>query len=323
LPAIPVEEPNLLPPALEATLKATIREGKGRQAVEVLVTGADGKQFSCECETSALRDARGRISGAMAMCHDLTQQKEMEEQMRRMDRLASVGTLAAGVAHEIKNPLVAIKAFAQLLPERYEDDEFREGFGAVVCDEVTRINRLIHALMDFANPARRSSSSVFVDELIERSQALLTSEAHKGGIEITVECEDSLPCVIGDSEQLHQVFLNLLQNAIQALEGTIRRIAVDIRRTTVRRRDRPPAAGILVQISDTGKGISPQDLQRVFDPFFSRRDDGTGLGLAICHRIVENHGGTIGVDSVEGQGTTFSVVLPTEGNGTDPETAST
>jgi two-component system nitrogen regulation sensor histidine kinase GlnL len=226
-----------------------------------------------------------------------------------MDRLASVGTLAAGIAHEIKNPLVSIQTFTQLLPERYQDTSFREGFGTVVRDEVSRINKLVQSLLEFARPRPRQIGPVSIHELLDRALTLLDSELHKYEIEVRRVYGDNVPIISGDGEKLFQVFFNLIQNAIQAMDGSERRIVLTTAKT-VWNQSPQPADAVLLTIRDSGKGIDAANISHIFDPFFSTKSNGSGLGLSICHAIVEEHGAHIAVESTPGKGTTFSLTLP-------------
>jgi PAS domain S-box-containing protein len=269
----------------------------------------------CECETSLMLDARGRISGAILVFQDLTERKRFQETVRRMDRLASVGTLAAGLAHEIKNPLVSIQTFTQLLPERYQDRQFRDGFGTVVRDEVNRINRLVQSLLEFARPRPGQIGPVVVHDLLDRAVTLLGGELRRQDVTVLREYAEALPVLYGDGERIFQVFFNLLQNAIQAMAEHGGRIVLTTSRCTLGT-GHGARPGVSVRIQDTGQGIEPDHLPLIFDPFFSTKDNGTGLGLAICHTILQEHGAHIDVSSVLGEGTTFVLELPLGSQGT-------
>jgi len=219
-------------------------------------------------------------------------------------------TLAVGMAHEIKNPLVSIQTFVQLLPERHEDVEFREGFGQVVLHEVNRINTLVQNLLDFARPRPSRKGRVAVHPVLERSLLLLGNEMRKKGIVITRAFAPEPVLATADGEQLHQVFFNLLQNAMQALEGrTGAEITLSTACATI-----PAGADsgerIIVSVKDNGKGIPADDLPRIFDPFFSTKENGYGLGLAICHGILRELGADIEVKSTDNAGSVFVVSLP-------------
>ena len=268
----------------------------------------------CECETSILFDAHNRVIGALAVFQDLSEKKRFQEEVRRMERLASVGTLAAGLAHEIKNPLVSIQTFVQLLPERYQDTHFRDGFGQVVRAEIDRINRLLQNLLEFSRPRPCHIGEVAVHDLLERALTLIENELHKREIQITRRYGEQVPRISADAEQLHQVIFNLLQNAMQAMDRTEKTIIISTAGATIETAT-GRHAGVELRISDSGHGIDENDLPHIFDPFYSTKANGSGLGLSICHSIIEEHGGSIQATSQPGQGTTFTVRLPVQARG--------
>jgi len=297
-----------LVPELAELLAATVTQHADQPAQEVALTSRVGL-VPCECETSLMLDARGRATGAVLVFQDLTERKRFQETVRRMDRLASVGTLAAGLAHEIKNPLVSIQTFAQLLPERYGDRDFREGFGSVVRDEVSRINRLVQSLLEFARPRPFQIGPVAVHELLDRALTLLGGELHRQGIVVTRDYGDDVGIVAGDGERLFQVFFNLLQNAIQAMDTGGGQLVLSTSRGSLGR-GALLCDAVRLSVRDTGKGIDAADLPHIFDPFYTTKPSGTGLGLSICHAILREHEAHIEVASEVGKGTTFTIVLP-------------
>jgi two-component system sensor histidine kinase AtoS len=232
--------------------------------------------------------------------------------MRRIDRLASVGTLAAGVAHEIKNPLVAIQTFAQLLPERYEDESFRSGFGSVVHAEISRINSLVQDLLEFARPVQGEVGPVNLHELVDRAEALLGNDLKGNNVHLAKQFESPEAIVRGNPEQLYQVVLNVLQNAVECMPEDGGSITVGTRAVVVNNGVDPAWQAIEMTFADTGGGIDKEDLPRIFDPFFSRKEQGSGLGLAVCHGILKNHGAEISVQSKVGRGTTFVFTIPVD-----------
>ncbi len=226
-------------------------------------------------------------------------------QMQRADRLAALGTLTAGLAHEIRNPLVAIKTFTQLLPTRFDDTEFRDHFLKVTAGEVDRIASLVTELLDFARPSQPKLNSEDLNQVVEKMALLVNTESHKKNIRILKDLYASLPFVTLDREQIKQVLLNILLNAVDATpeNGTI---SVSTRPLT-----RNGYLGyVQVTIADTGKGISEEDLEKVFTPFYTTKHTGSGLGLSISHQIVQEHQGTIEVESKQNVGTTFRINLP-------------
>jgi signal transduction histidine kinase len=234
--------------------------------------------------------------------------KESQNTLRRADRLSSLGLLTAGLAHEIRNPLVAIRTFTQLLPERYDDAEFREGFQGLALKEVDRICGLINDLLSFARPSRPNVAEESINDVIDGIARILETEAKEKGVEITKDFALNLPRVWIDREQMKQVFMNLILNAIQAMgEGGSLFIST---RLTSRNDTGNSGQFVQVEVRDTGVGIPPENIDHIFDPFFTSKEEGSGLGLSISHQIVQEHGGYVTVESKVGVGTTFLINLP-------------
>jgi two-component system NtrC family sensor kinase len=234
--------------------------------------------------------------------------KQSQDTLRRADRLSSLGLLTAGLAHEIRNPLVAIRTFTQLLPERYNDAEFREGFQGLALKEVDRICGLINDLLSFARPSKPNVALENVNDVVDNIARILEAQAKEKGMSISREFSDSLPKVWIDREQMKQVFMNLILNAIQAMKegGSI----ILATRAVSRNGSEPSGEFVQVEIRDTGIGIPEESLQHIFDPFFTSKDEGSGLGLAVSHQIVQEHGGFVTVESNLGKGTAFFVHVP-------------
>jgi signal transduction histidine kinase len=248
------------------------------------------------------------------------QNSQVYERMKERDRLAALGQMAAGLAHEIRNPLGSIKGAAQFLqpgssPE--SRDGGREGtreFLDIIVEEVNRLNKIVSQFLDYARPYRGEQKPLEVADVLRKTLALLTKETEEHAkVDIVTDFAERLPPVRADAEQLLQVFLNLSLNALQAIAGSGRSgrllISTGLRRAT---RRGAAAAFFEARFRDTGVGIPPGDLKNLFIPFFTTKDKGTGLGLPISQRIIENHGGTIEVRSQPGEGATFTVLLPIE-----------
>jgi two-component system NtrC family sensor kinase len=236
--------------------------------------------------------------------------KQSQLTLRRADRLSSLGMLTAGLAHEIRNPLVAIRTFTQLLPERYDDPEFRDVFHGLALKEVDRICGLINDLLSFARPSRPKVAEENLNDVIDVVARMLENQAKDKNVKITREFSADLPKAWFDREQLKQVFMNLILNAIQAMRdgGSLviaTRVSSDGDSNSSRR-------CVQVEIRDTGIGIPEENLERIFDPFFTNKEGGSGLGLAISHQIIQEHGGRILVRSKIKEGTSFFVNLPLE-----------
>ncbi len=230
--------------------------------------------------------------------------KRSQDIIRRADRLSALGTLAAGIAHEVRNPLVSIQTLFQLAPDRLHDEEFFTTFLAMTANEVTRISDLITELLTFARSPTRSLAPVSLNDTVDRVATLLEPEARKHGLQLARELSHNVPPVKADNDQIKQVMINLILNAMQATGpgGVVTVTTRSVQRGSMR-------AGQF-EVSDTGIGMPQEQLDHIFDPFFTTKDKGTGLGLAIVHQIVMEHGGSISVDSRPGVGTSFFVDLP-------------
>ncbi|HTY12587.1 MAG TPA: ATP-binding protein, partial [Candidatus Omnitrophota bacterium] len=244
-------------------------------------------------------------NGVLLTISDLTGVKELEEKVRRADKLSALATMAAGMAHEIKNPLSSMKVLSQLLPIKYQDGEFRDKFIEIMPKEINRIDRIVESLLGFARATSPKYEKMKIEEVIEDDVKYYTDQAKAGGIVIETEYA-SLPEIMGDHDQLGQVFSNLILNAIQAMpDGGKLKI-----RTVEGNKIENLLQSVVIEISDTGHGISPQNMKKLFDPFFTTKYSGTGLGLTIVHNIVDGHRGTIDVSSEPGKGTAFTITLP-------------
>ena len=230
--------------------------------------------------------------------------KRSQDIISRADRLSALGTLAAGIAHEIRNPLVAIQTFFQLAPDRLADEEFFTSFLSMTSNEVKRISDLITELLSFARSPTRSLALLNLNDTVDRVVTLLDPEARKHRLKLRRDLASDLPSVLADADQIKQVLINLVLNAIQATQAGG---AVTVTSRPLRHKDVP---GAQLEITDTGVGMARDQLDHIFDPFFTTKDKGTGLGLAIVHQIVREHGGTIVVNSCPGGGTTFLIDLP-------------
>jgi len=242
---------------------------------------------------------------AERLLHRERELKQSQSIIRRADRLSSLGMLTAGLAHEIRNPLVAIRTFTQLLPERYQDTEFRHSFQAVALKEVDRICGLVSDLLSFARPSTPNVSAESVNEIVEGIARILESEAKEKDVSVHLRLSSGLPKIYIDKEQIKQVCMNIILNAIQSIEGE----------GIVEISTRPLGGNgseefVQIEVQDTGVGIPEKDLENIFNPFFTTKKDGNGLGLSISHQIVQEHGGYILVESKPGKGTTFFINLP-------------
>jgi signal transduction histidine kinase len=256
--------------------------------------------------TSALHDAKGMVRGAIAVLNDHSRLKALEEDKRRADRLAALGAMATGIAHEIRNPLVAIKTFAELLPERADDHEFRSTFAKVAVKEIHRIEQLLGRLRALAVPTAFPLRPLDLQVPIVDTVDLLRGEADRRRVRFLVEIERDCPPILGELDQLKQLFLNLFLNGLEAMAagGTL---SISVRAD----RERSDRGILTVRVTDTGPGIPREDIGRVFEPFFTTKAKGTGLGLAICRSIADAHRAALWAEpGPAGVGTAFVIQFP-------------
>lgn len=294
-----------LPANLARALEGTLADGKPRIQPETMISDATGRLTPISYSTYVLRDQSGAALGAVAVFADLTSLKDLEAERRRAERLASFGALASGIAHEIKNPLVAIRTFAELLPERFTEEDFREDFSKVVTREIQRIDDLVARLRGLAAPTTHALAPLDLREPIEETLALLRAQLEQKRVRVRRLYDPTLPPVTGDPAQLKQLFLNLFMNALEAMESE-GELTVQLQQRT-----RYGTSTISAKISDTGGGIPEALLGKIFDPFVTTKPRGSGLGLAICRRITDAHGATIRADNnADGRGCSITIVFP-------------
>ncbi|MDX1762867.1 MAG: ATP-binding protein [bacterium] len=272
---------------------------KGNGAVGTLRTRIEGLDYLFTQMASGLQNRY--------LCEQLQQS---QARMRRTDRLALLGTLTAGLAHEIRNPLVSIKTYFQLLPERYDDRDFRERFQKVAANEVDRISRLVEDLLVFARPSNPRFQSVNAHDLLGEVITLIESTADQQGIDLELDLDDEgYGDILCDPEQIKQVLLNICHNAFDAVNGT------GVLSMRTRFDNAPEETGFVhIEIEDNGGGMSETELEKLFTPFYTTKPSGTGLGLAISKQIVEEHLGSVSVESRPGEGSTFHIHLPKDPN---------
>jgi two-component system sensor histidine kinase HydH len=270
--------------------------------MEIDCTVGNGQIVPLEIGASLLADENGTRLGYVILFKDLTEVRALRQEIERSRRLASVGRLAAGVAHEIRNPLSSIKGFATYFKQRYRDVPEDQQTANIMIQEVDRLNRVVSQLLEFAKPVTVSAKATSLKSLVADSLKLVERQAQQKQITIDTRNSGDIDLVKIDPDRINQVLLNLYLNAIEAMEpGGRLRIEVS---------GRGENGGLIIQVSDTGNGIAADDLPKIFDPYFTTKSSGTGLGLAIAHNIVEALGGSIEVNSKAGKGTTFRVVIP-------------
>ena len=268
-------------------------------------------QLPVSLMVSPLQDQSGNQGGSILLLRDLSYQRHMEEQLKRSDRLAQLGTLAAGLAHEIKNPLGGIKGASQLLKKDVAQEPSLVEYTDIIVREVNRINQLMEQLLDLSRPLKLHLIPLNIHEILGHVLILEKQAIADSKVSVNKNFDPSLPPVLGNRDRLIQVFLNLVKNALQAMK-TNGQLTITTRMETdyhIREAGNLGGKFIRVNIEDSGPGIEEKDLSHIFSPFFTTKSNGTGLGLAICHRIIKEHGGFIGVETFEGEGAAFRVSL--------------
>ena len=260
---------------------------------------------------TVLRDAGGRPSGDLILLQDISDVRRLEERVQRRDRLAAMGEMVGRIAHEIRNPLGSIELFASMLRKDLAHDPMRREYAEHISVAVQAMDRLLANLLTYTKPDCSQAGRHALRPLLEEVLMLAAHEMAKRHIDPTVHIAASADSIWCDAGQLKQALLNVCVNAAQAMPtgGLLR---IDASREVLRQPELNELASIRISVSDTGPGIDPTHVSRVFDPFFTTRDEGTGLGLAIVHAIVEAHHGRIEIETQIGRGSTFTIVLPTE-----------
>ena len=291
----------VLPPEMGA-LVDPLTDTPGKVSGEIACTMPGHPSLLLDVTVSPLRSDAGEVTGYLFLFHDLTELKAMKKELETSRRLAAVGKLAAGVAHEIRNPLSSIKGFATCFLERYKTQQTDREMAETMIREVERLNRAVTQLLEFARPMAVAPQPVDIEAVVTHSLKLIERDLSRHAI--TVETHLNIPDepVHTDPDRVNQILLNLYLNALQAMEpGDSLRVRVDPSRH---------GTGVVIAVTDTGKGIAEKDLDRIFDPYFTTRSDGTGLGLAMVHRTVEALGGEIRVESKLGEGSCFKISIP-------------
>jgi two-component system sensor histidine kinase AtoS len=299
-------------PDISDLLTETLASHAPITSVPLTLRRRNGSALPIEFSTAPLKGGEGKDLGAIGVFRDVTLVRQLESDLRRSDRLAALGTLAAGLAHEIKNPLTSLLTFSRHLDRKVDDPNFRERFRNVVPRELERINGIVERLLELARPSRMSFTLTRLPELLERALELHVEQLVEQHVEVAREYARDVPSIQADKDALYRVFVNLIANALDAMPRGGRltvRAGWAGTRDPVRAARRRAANRVKIEIEDTGVGIQPSDTDRVFNPFYTTRDSGTGLGLALAHKIIEDHGGVISFESVPGRGTTFKIIL--------------
>ncbi len=290
----------------------------------------DGQHVSLAMRTAMLQEHTAGGDGLLAVFEDISPLQTLERRLHRADRLAALGQMAAGVAHEIKNPLASVQTFVQLVSRKHHDSRFIEKFDRIVPQELSRINFIVEELLTLARPAQLCCASVTLPTLLQRVLDLHSERLQQQHIGLQVEWADPLPPILADAEQLQRGFGNIILNAIESMPagGVLHLLCRPVLKVfgnfaTPGAHEMAPEApsralrpldlyttDVEVICTDTGAGIAATAVEHVFTPFWTTKRKGTGLGLALTHKIVEEHGGTIYLTSEEGHGTMVTVRLP-------------
>jgi two-component system sensor histidine kinase HydH len=298
-------KPEAVLPTHWCGLKEVMSAGAKVIEREIECTFAAGRTIPLSVSASRITNDDGDLVGHVIILRDLGEIKTLQDEIRRTEKLAALGGLAAGVAHEIRNPLSSIKGMASYFGNKFADGSDDQAAARVMIDEVDRLNRVISELLDFARPSDLNRQPTDVSRMIAHSLKLIEQDAKskqitlRSKIDLTPACRPAM-----DADRFSQCLLNLYLNAIQAMPagGRLEVVAACT-----------DNGGVHFQIGDTGKGIPNEIQSQIFDPYFTTKSDGTGLGLAIVHKIVEAHGGSISVHSRSGEGTRFRIILPPGG----------
>jgi len=300
-------------PELLRYIDEMLRNPRARSQQEIHINGGEDQQVIL-AGSSQLTDTEGNLLEVIVNLHDVTELKKLESRVRQTERLAALGTLAAGMAHEIRNPLSAIKTFVQLLPRKLEKPGFLEKFQRTVPRELDRINRLIEDLLQLAKEPKYHFDSVDVGFLVKQCIELFEETLKNSQVRCRTELlSDRSLLVWADTDQLTKAFYNLFQNAVQAMPNG-GELAIEASWQEVipfESQISPNQRGwIRTCFRDTGMGIPADNIKSIFNPFFTTKDTGTGLGLAITHKVISEHGGHLEVSSRFGEGSCFMVYLP-------------
>nr|WP_320190254.1 ATP-binding protein [uncultured Desulfobacter sp.] len=297
---------QVLPPSL-LTRFDQVNKGGLVSEQELKLPSSNGNAIPVSVTITKIVGSQGNFIGHVFILNDLSRIRALELEIKHKEKLAAVGILAAGVAHEVRNPLSSIKGYATYFSSLFDAQSDNKKAATIMAEEVDRVNRVISELLEFARPIKLELRKSRIFELVDKALRLIKYEADPAGIKIISSVEPTLPEVEVDKDRLTQVLLNIFINAIQAMPsgGTL---TVNVKAVENK---------VQFEISDTGNGISPQDQANIFNPYFTTKKSGTGLGLAIAFKIIETHGGTITIESLKNKGTTFVISIPLEQNKLD------
>ncbi|MEE9542166.1 MAG: ATP-binding protein [Thermodesulfobacteriota bacterium] len=307
---VPLSETFAHDPWFVKLARDTLNEGKLYTEYEETLHRWFSSPIPVWVTTNRIFDALGNLSGASFTIKDLSGIKSIEAEAARKDRLAHLGTFAAKLAHEVRNPLSGIRGAAQLVDRKIDDKEIKE-YSSLIISEVDRLTGIVKEMLNFTRPARLVTKGLNIHRLID--QVLLILLENESVKPVRKEYDPSLPMILGDADQLTQVFLNLIKNAREAAgdDGEIRiitRVATDFH---LAKEGTSASQFALIEIRDNGPGIENENIDKIFTPFFTTKDSGSGLGMSISLSIIKEHGGFMKVNSAPGKGTSLLVYIPT------------
>jgi two-component system sensor histidine kinase HydH len=295
------KDPTLVLPVHWPVFKDQLDQGMTIIEQETLCDFSHAKEVPISVSAARIVTEDGRLVGNLIILRDLREVKKLQEEIRRKEKLAALGGLAAGVAHEIRNPLSSIKGIATYFGNKFGQERAEREMADVMIREVDRLNRVISELLEFARPTELSRKSTDVYELLNHAIQLVQQDAKIKHIDISIPSKAEDVNVKIDPDRFLQCLLNLFLNAIEAMtEGGLLRIGILVHEDD----------WVDIEVADTGKGIDAESLHQIFDPYFTTKTTGTGLGLAVVHKIIEAHHGRIRVRSAPGKGTTFTIAIP-------------
>jgi len=274
---------------------------------EIILEEKGLKKKILDLNSSFLTDESGEITGVVAVIRDVTEIKDLNEEVARHKRLAALGKLSAGIAHEIRNPLSSIRGLAQFVYNSFsKTDERKEDLNTII-QEVDRLNKLVVQVLDFAKLKKPSLTRFSLNDLIRKIAELFKLEIKDKQVKFSLELSPDISQIQADEDQVKQILMNVIINAIQAIpkKGEIK---IKTEKALLK-----GESAVKLIIKDSGVGITEKDFNQIFDPFFSTKDQGSGLGLSIVYKLIEAHQGEIKVESKEGKGTKFIIFLPQKG----------
>ncbi|WP_028579151.1 two-component system sensor histidine kinase NtrB [Desulfogranum japonicum] len=265
-----------------------------------------GNDFVLFCRSISILDSEQRYMGEVLLLSDVSEMKLLEQKMRENERLAAIGKMAGGVAHEVRNPLSSIKGLALLLKNKFSPGSKEQDTADLLIQETERMNRTITEMLSLTRPMTLHREVLYIGPLLTKSLDFLRTECLSRGVHVKLEVEENLPAVLGDRDRLNQVFMNIFLNSLQAMEdgGQLNVSAFFTFRAVPK---------LVISIQDTGEGMDKETLDQVFYPYFTTKKHGTGIGLAITQKIMADHNGDITIESQQGKGTLVNLILPVSG----------